>query len=215
MMDHYVSLVTMDELDTATLKSWCTTARSTLQGIATTHTTMKDGTVVNAVLVKRKADSRFHYLIPLSRDLFVEEAAALSKAVAFDFEYDIEASQPEPTEAEDDRLFVSKNDMEELCTSLAKERHETWVKDRTQAGWRFGETFSTKNMTHPLLRPWEQIPEDKREIDTKIVPEVIAFLSRQGYSVVANTEVEKFNKALRTHGIRIDPLPSLGNDEST
>lgn len=213
-MDHYVSLVTTDELDRSTLKSWCNIARSTLQGIATTHTTMKDGSVVNAVLVKRKETDRFHYIIPLSRDLFVEEAAALSKALGFDFEHEIEASQPEPTEIEDDRLFISQNDMEELCTTLAKERHEAWVKNRTQAGWRFGETFSTRNMTHPLLRPWEQIPEKKREIDTKTVPAVIAFLMRQGYSVVATTEVEKFNKALRTHGIRIDPLPALGNDES-
>jgi hypothetical protein len=44
----------------------------------------------------------------------------------------------------------------------ARGMHENWCKDKTAAGWVYGETKDAEKKTHPCLVPYEQLPPHDR-----------------------------------------------------
>lgn len=42
------------------------------------------------------------------------------------------------------------------------ERHESWMKMHTEAGWTYGEEFDPANKKHPNLKPWDELPTTTR-----------------------------------------------------
>jgi hypothetical protein len=41
--------------------------------------------------------------------------------------------------------------------STPEDQHEAWMKEKTEAGWVYGETKDPKRKTHPSLVPFEQL----------------------------------------------------------
>ena len=78
-----------------------------------------------------------------------------------------------------------------LCTALAKQRHTDWVRERTDAGWRYGVTFDQTEKTAPLLRPWEQLPDQYRRPDLNLPQTLITGLNDQGYVVISRADLDQ------------------------
>lgn len=71
-------------------------------------------------------------------------------SVDFTVEFDYEESE-DCEDCEDDT---------EVLTDAVK--HELWVKERLQEGWRYGLEFSESDKTDPLLKPYYQLTDKQK-----------------------------------------------------
>ena len=67
---------------------------------------------------------------------------------------------------------------------LARLCHERWVEERRSNGWRLGSTRSDAQRRHPDLVSWEELAEDRREIDRHLVRGLPALLALGGRNLV-------------------------------
>jgi hypothetical protein len=77
----------------------------------------------------------------------------------------------------------------ELLEELARGEHGRWARDLKSKGWRY--TEGSKDATgkrHPLLVPWEELPEPEREKDRDAVRGLPRMLSMVGYELVLPEE---------------------------
>ncbi len=115
-----------------------------------------------------KMDDDYIYEIPLVRNLEEKEAEEIIKMwVKF---YDvgdfiIETSTP----YKEDETVADDSDDLITCCEKAKLKHNKWMRNKVKEGYRYGLTYSEKDMTHPMLRPWEQLPAQYRQIDESTI----------------------------------------------
>ncbi len=56
----------------------------------------------------------------------------------------------------------------------ASAQHDQWMAQKIRDGWRFGEVKDADKKTHPLLIPYEQLPEIERKKDALLNATVLA-----------------------------------------
>ncbi len=66
---------------------------------------------------------------------------------------------------------------------LGRLEHDRWVRERLQAGWRFGPTKDVDAKGSPYLVPWEERTEEIRDLDRDAVRKIPEFLAPLGYAV--------------------------------
>ena len=69
--------------------------------------------------------------------------------------------KPKPIDTSD---VVLPPDLEQLAEKMAKNVHEVWADSRLAEGWCYGEERDDANKTHPCLIPYEELPEEEKEI---------------------------------------------------
>jgi hypothetical protein len=209
----YIALTTPDELSKSDMKHWYAFVRSSCSNLVMAAQVKDDqGFPRNAVLVHAERNGRHCYKIPLTRDLAQKEVEKITKDFDLGRDFEITASAKVEKLFTDD-VVVEQTAFEQLAEQWAKAEHEEWVRDRTKAGWRFGESISTKDKTHPLLRPWADLPQKHQNVDVNKPKLFFDFLKTQGYSVVSSQDLNHFNKVLRDNDIGIDALGVVGDDE--
>jgi hypothetical protein len=67
-----------------------------------------------------------------------------------------------------------------IIDTLAAAEHRRWVASRAIAGWRFGETQSEPERTHPSMVAWADLTEAEREKDRAVIRELPAVLRAAG-----------------------------------
>ena len=67
----------------------------------------------------------------------------------------------------------------EEVEQMARMEHQRWMDERRRDGWRLGPRDS-KAQTNPNLVPWEQLPEEIKELNQDMVRRFPAFLARVG-----------------------------------
>jgi hypothetical protein len=65
------------------------------------------------------------------------------------------------------------------------------MKDKLDDGWRYGPSVSMKEKTHPLLRKWDELPDDYRTIDTSKPEQLLKLLNDSGYVLIKKTELDQ------------------------
>jgi hypothetical protein len=65
---------------------------------------------------------------------------------------------------------------------MAKMEHERWLAERRSADWSYGPRDINKK-TNPNLAPWDEIPEEARELNRSIIRRLPAFLEEVGFQV--------------------------------
>lgn len=83
-----------------------------------------------------------------------------------------------------------------------KSAHETWVKDRLDAGWTFGDTRDDDNKVHNLLVDYDQLAEADRVKD-----ELILGVVNSLRPVIAVTTVSTEDEVDTSGGNYVDPKP--------
>ena len=43
--------------------------------------------------------------------------------------------------------------------------HESWMKEKAEAGWSYGEVKDAEKRTHPCFRPYNELPQEQRSKD--------------------------------------------------
>jgi len=67
---------------------------------------------------------------------------------------------------------------------LARAEHERWMRDRKASGWRHGSQRDERKKIHPDLVDWNDLAEDRRELDRDAVRKLPAYLAAGGFEIV-------------------------------
>lgn len=70
-----------------------------------------------------------------------------------------------------------------MIEPLAAAEHRRWIASRTIAGWRFGETHSESERTHPSMVPWANLTEADREKDRAVIRQMPTVVHTAGHSL--------------------------------
>lgn len=194
-ISRYIQLVVKEALDKPGMAAWMRAVQDNAPSgvVASVQTTDDKGMLRSVCMVHQDLERKHAYRIPLTRDLAPDEVQKIVDAyAATDIEnFDIETNVTSMDANARTQISITDEQNIAVCTAMAKSRHEHWMKDRLDAGWRFGTSFSIREKTHPLLRPWEQLPEKFRQPDMESPQAVLDMVQSQGYAIVAKDELER------------------------
>ncbi len=88
--------------------------------------------------------------------------------------------EPKPIDTSD--VTVSEEIMD-VAEQLARNTHEVWAKGRRDEGWVYGETLDREKKVHPLLVPYEELPESEKDYDRRTSLETLKLLLKLGYRI--------------------------------
>ncbi len=189
MIEHHIALIVSEEIEKNLLRAWFHAVRDNApEGVVVT--VQVDGKPVQ--IVKSK-DGEVRYMVPLSRDLTDAEVKSIIDAFshATDVDFKVKATTSPLDISVSPEIEIDHDPMIELCTGWAKKKHEDWMSAKTASGWRYGPSVSTSNKTHPLLRPWSEIPAEYRKVDTTQAQELLDLLRDSGYIIVRREDLDK------------------------
>lgn len=202
-ISRYIAIKTDDPVDKEVMHDWFKTAKELLPSgtLTSIQTTDESGALRGVSMVHREIKDKHQYIIPISRDLSDSEVQPVvdyffKKYPELDFDIEVSSSQVgslrtvEPVKIDDGKYL-------ELCTSWAKKQHDVWFKDRLNSGWRYGTSVSLKNKTHPLVRPWHELPDQFKKIDVDQPQSLLDLLNDQGYSVMDRSELGSLLRLLK------------------
>jgi hypothetical protein len=87
---------------------------------------------------------------------------------------------PQPLDTSSVQL---SHDILELTEKLASNTHEVWAKERLAQGWVFGPMRDDSLKQHPLLVPYEQLPESEKTYDRNTAMETLKAITALGYRI--------------------------------
>lgn len=200
----YIKLVSTDHLGIRDARQWyrCVLAKAP-KGV-TTHIDSIDlnGNASQTRMVRRSNGESTELIVPLMRDLLPKEVEAIAEAWKQVSPVGSFTIQTNPTQSQKLNqavagLNIPNDEYQMLCLQLAKVQHEGWVREKSSDGWRYGPVLSLKDKTHPLLRPWSDLPAQYKNVDSKNPEQFLEFLNNQGYAVVKQSELGALLKILR------------------
>lgn len=200
----FVKLSSPDHISLDDARLWFQTAQSHFpQGTMTSIDMVgPDGNPVSYRVIRRKEGDNHSLIIPTSRDILPDELDYITRKwteVCPSGKYSIlgNASQADKLENKINDIAMPADEYMSLCAELAKRQHESWVRDKSTMGWRYGPTISVLHKTHPMLRPWTELPDQYKNIDTSSPENFLNFLNNQGYAVVRKEELGSLIQLLR------------------
>ncbi len=204
IVERYISLMTKNELDKDDIGAWyhCVVNHAPVGITRTINVVDKKGKPEAVALVHRVCgEKEVHcYLVPLTRDLSHEEVDKIVKSFAEKrpkLDFDIETQATSLNAKDHSGISMDHSKHIALCSALEKQKHEDWVRERTDGGWRYGTTFDADEKTHPLILPWDQLPDRYKEPNLDWPNKLISILNDQGYAIIDKDELEKLLALLR------------------
>ena len=70
-----------------------------------------------------------------------------------------------------------------LLEALAKNVHEVWAATRIEQGWVYGPERNDARKEHPMLIPYEELPEEERVYDRNTAQETLRFILQTGFTI--------------------------------
>lgn len=70
-----------------------------------------------------------------------------------------------------------------LLEAMAKNVHEVWAKNRIEQGWRYGPERNDKEKLHPMLIPYEELPEEEKVYDRGTSTETLKLILKLGFTI--------------------------------
>lgn len=125
------------------------------------------------------------YTIPLKRDITAPEAQFIVEAwdYVFDPDFDIEISNAYDANAMGEfqnSLEIDEDIVQQATNDINKWRHNRWVEESVQNGWRWGTYFNSKEKTHPAMRNWDDLTESHRRSQIIEKQEIYNWLKTNG-----------------------------------
>jgi hypothetical protein len=74
-------------------------------------------------------------------------------------------------------------DIRDLTELLARNTHDVWARERMQDGWHFGPERNDRRKEHPLLVPYDQLPESEKNYDRNTAMETLKVILSLGYHI--------------------------------
>jgi hypothetical protein len=78
---------------------------------------------------------------------------------------------------------------QQLIEVLCREAHESWVRLKAEQGYVYGQVTDDVAKTNSDLRPYEEISDEKRQLDRSVVETVIEGIHRRAYYIVRRENI--------------------------
>jgi hypothetical protein len=200
----YIKLVSEDHISTSDGRLWYKTVmeHGPLGVMTSIESIDLKGEPVSTRMVRRSSKDKVEFIIPLLRDLLPREVEVISDAwmrVAppGNFTISINPTQDQKLNQAVADLDLKQDEYQALCIQLAKVQHAGWMREKANDGWSYGPVLSLKNKTHPLMRNWDDLPAQYRDVNTKSPENFLNFINNQGFAVVKQSELGALLKVLR------------------
>lgn len=193
-MEHYIALImSASDYCDACPKVFFKLCRENLPSGVMTTFAMGDK---QASMKKTSNEGKTTLAVPLVRHLTEKEVFDFVEAFdpLVERDYKIAASRVDDVVEDEVTVEVDEGPLLELCTAWAKKQHDDWLRDKLDAGWRYGTEVSVKEKKHPLIRQWADLPAEYREVSTEQPEALIKLFNEQGYVLVAKTQLDQLLK---------------------
>lgn len=75
------------------------------------------------------------------------------------------------------------NELSSLLEAMAKNVHDVWAKTRIAQGWQYGSERNDKERLHPMLIPYEELPEEEKIYDRNTAAETLKLILKLGFKI--------------------------------
>ncbi len=190
----FIRLESKKAINDDLIKEWIKDLKETLSISVFAFVTkvLNDGSEKRGYVSHRTTNQGSHvYEIPLVRDLSQMEKDLVAKST----EWIIKATKSYLTFngkglTSLDPLSEYSSHYKQLCVDIAKMMHQKWYSEKSEEGWKYGLTFSMKEKTHPMMRPWEDLPETYRKVDYEIPKELINIFGKNGFVMINKFDLD-------------------------
>lgn len=87
---------------------------------------------------------------------------------------------PKPIDTSDVQL---PDGLSPLLEAMAKNVHDVWAKTRMAQGWQYGPDRNDKEKLHPMLVPYEELPEEEKIYDRNTAVETLKLILKLGFKI--------------------------------
>ena len=87
---------------------------------------------------------------------------------------------PKPIDTSDVQL---PDGLSLLLEAMAKNVHDVWAKTRMAQGWQYGPDRNDKEKLHPMLVPYEELPEEEKIYDRNTAVETLKLILKLGFKI--------------------------------
>lgn len=192
----YIRLTSDEEISRSMVKEWLDgikdiLSKNTFSGVSYRK---DDGSSKKGLMTHKITKSGTHvYEIPLSRELSEREREIIKSTSywicgATNSILDLSGDKSDSISIESDQYLA-------LSESIAKTMHQKWLHEQSDAGWSYGVLYSQANKTHPMMRPWEDLPERYRKVDYELPKILMKLFSEHGYIMISKYDLNKWLKS--------------------
>lgn len=79
--------------------------------------------------------------------------------------------------------IILPEELSPLLEAMAKNVHEVWAQTRIAQGWQYGPERNDAEKLHPMLVPYEDLPEAEKEYDRNTSVETLRFILSSGFEI--------------------------------
>lgn len=174
----YISLMVDGMLPGEIANKWRETVQAlSPNGILSSATIMVNGQPKPSELYAVRKDAAACYVIPLSRDLLEDEAGKIAIAWSRtwkDGDFEISFSQPESSKQRKQEEINAV--LDQLAENIAKLLHAKWAKNKAEHHWSYSPRYSAAQKQHPMLLPWEQLPDKHKRSEIERTRDTLEIL---------------------------------------
>ena len=87
---------------------------------------------------------------------------------------------PQPIDTSDVQL---PEELKPLLEAMAKNVHEVWAQTRIAQGWQYGPERNDGDKYHPMLIPYEDLPEEEKVYDKNTSIETLKLILKLGFVI--------------------------------
>lgn len=87
---------------------------------------------------------------------------------------------PQPIDTSDIQL---PEELAPLLEAMAKNVHEVWAQTRIAQGWQYGPERNDTEKLHPMLIPYEDLPEEEKVYDRNTSIETLKLILKLGFNI--------------------------------
>ena len=87
---------------------------------------------------------------------------------------------PKPIDTSDIQLPEGLNS---LLEAMAKNVHEVWAQTRISQGWQYGPERNDVEKRHPMLIPYDELPEEEKVYDRNTSEETLKMIIKLGFKI--------------------------------
>lgn len=80
--------------------------------------------------------------------------------------------------------MLADGSFDETLEYIAKAVHNRWMAGRIDQGWKYGPTRDDHKKEHPGIVPYNELPEEEKEVDRQTVKATLSYLIEKGYEIV-------------------------------
>lgn len=190
----FIRLESKKKIEMELIKEWLTDIKGSLPitVFGSVIKTMPDKTEKRGSLSHRTSKNGTHlYEIPLTRDLTVLEKEAVEKASYWIIKATksyLSFNGKGLTSYDTSKQYSLQ--YQQLCVDIAKMMHQKWYHEKSNDGWRYGLSFNMKDKTHPMMRPWEDLPESYRKVDYDLPKEILQIFINNGFVMINKFDLD-------------------------